>query len=143
MAKWYPSDWLQIPHNGEYGNLSNVIGSFALGTGIAALDTIDFVKIPAGATVVEGFISTTAMTGTATACFGVRYADGTSTGGTTGTAVLLLGTFTGAQRKTALSFTPFTNDADTILYATHVSGPAWASGDRMDLIVQYVANGTK
>src|SRR5258708_2684130 len=83
-----------IPHNGVYGNLSVGVGSYAdLSTNSAvALDTFDFVKIPAGSQLVEAFIYSTQMTGTSTWALGIRYADGTSTGGTTGTNVLFAGT---------------------------------------------------
>jgi hypothetical protein len=136
-----------IPHGGVYGNLSAGVGSYAdLSTNSAvALDTFDFVKIPGGAQVVEGFIYSTQMTGTSTWALGIKYADGTSTGGTTGTNVLFAGTssvITGLG-QTSCRFQPFTNDADTIAYVTHVSGPAHTALDNATLVVKYIANYTK
>ena len=149
MAAFTADNFTQIPHNGAYGNKSVVVGVYAnLASGtLAALDTLDFVKVPAGATVLSGFIFSTQMTGTSTWVLGVRSADGTSslvTGGT-GTACLFSGTasaITGLT-QTNMRFTPFTNDVDTIVYATHVSGPAAAANDNATLVLDYIANGTK
>jgi hypothetical protein len=148
MAAFTADNFTQLVFNGEYGNKATINGGFAnLGAGTAAaLDTFDFVKVPAGATVVEGFLYSTQFTGTSTWVLGVRYADGTSTGGTTGTAVLVAGTasaITGSHVRYQLRFKPFTNDADTIVYATHVSGPAHTANDDVTLSLDYIANGTK
>lgn len=136
-----------IPHNGVYGNLSAGVGSYAdLSTNSAvALDTFDFAKIPAGAQVIEGFIYSTQMTGTSTWALGIRYADGTSTGGTTGTNVLFSGTSSAISglSQTNCRFQPFTNDADTIAYVTHVSGPAHTALDNATLVLKYIATNTK
>ena len=147
MATWTADNFTQIPHNGAYGNKSVAVGAYAnlaLATA-AAGDLFDFVKLPAGATVLSGFIFSTQMTGTSTWAIGVRYADGTSTGGTTGTNVLVSGTSSliSALGSTALRFTPFTNDADTIVYATHVGGPVHTANDNATLVLDYVATGTK
>ena len=148
MASNTSNQFLQIPHNGAYGNKSvQVAGWSDLSTASAvALDTFDFVKIPAGAQVLSGFLYSTQFTGTSTWVLGVRYADGTSTGGTTGTAVLVAGTasaINGSNATYTLRFKPFTNDADTILYATHVSGPAHTANDDITLVIDYLALGTK
>jgi len=148
MAAFTADNFLQIPHNGAYGNKSVVAGGYAnLGAGTAAaLDTFDFVKVPAGSTVLSGFLYSTQFTGTSTWVLGVRYADGTSTGGTTGTAVLVAGTasaITGSNATYTLRFKPFTNDADIIVYATHVTGPAHTANDDITLVLDYIANGTK
>ena len=147
MAARQADTFGNIPHNGVYGNLSAGVGSYTdLSTNSAvALDTFDFVKIPAGAQVLEGFIFSTQMTGTSTWALGIKYADGTSTGGTTGTNVLFSGTssaITGLS-QTACRFTPFTNDADTIAYATHVTGPAHTALDNATLVLKFIANYTK
>lgn len=148
MAAFTADNFIQIPHNGAYGNKSFVSGTYAnLGTyTAAALDTFDLAKVPAGATVLEGFLYSTQFTGTSTWVLGVRYADGTSTGGTTGTAVLVAGTasaISGSNVRYQLRFPPFTNDADTIVYATHVSGPAHTALDNVVLNLDYDARGTK
>lgn len=147
MASNTADNFTQIPHNGAYGNKSAVAGSYAnLATATAvALDTFDFVKVPGGAQVLSGFIFSTQMTGTSTWVIGVRYADGTSTGGTTGTAVLVSGTASAISglSQTNLRFTPFTNDVDTIVYATHVSGPSHTASDNATLVLDYLAAGTK
>jgi hypothetical protein len=147
MAAFTSDQFLQIPHNGAYGNKSVIVAGYAnLGAGTAAaLDTFDFVKVPAGASL-SGFLYSTQFTGTSTWVLGVRYADGTSTGGTTGTAVLVAGTasaISGANAGYTLRFKPFTNDADTIVYATHVSGPAHTANDDITLVLDYNALGTK
>lgn len=148
MAARTADNFTQIPHNGAYGNKSVIADGYAdlSLSSAAALDTFDFVKVPAGATVLSGFLYSTQFTGTSTWVLGVRYADGTSTGGTTGTAVLVAGTasaITGSNAVYALRFKPFTNDADTIVYATHVSGPAHTALDNATLVLDYTANGTK
>ena len=148
MAAYTADNFTQIPHNGAYGNKSVVVGAYSnlATTTAAALDTYDFAKVPAGSTVLSGFLYSTQFTGTSTWVLGVRYADGTSTGGTTGTAVLVAGTasaVSGSNVSYALRFTPFTNDADMIVYATHVSGPAHTANDNATLVLDYIANGTK
>ena len=150
MAAYSSDQFGQISFMGAYGNKSTVQGGYAnlaLQTA-AALDTFDLVKIPAGSTVVEGFIVSTQMTGTSTWVIGVRAADGTSslTAGGTGTACLVAGTasaITGSNVRYQLRFTPFTNDVDTIVYATHVSGPAHTASDNATLSLDYISNGTK
>jgi hypothetical protein len=144
-------NFLQLPHNGVYGNKSTVQGVYAnlALTSAVALDTLDLVKIPAGALVVSGFLYTTQMTGTGTIVIGVRAADGTSTTALgTGTAMLVGGTASAVvtanvQNNLALRFVPFMNDFDTIIYATYVSGPVPATNDSLGIVVDYVANGTK
>jgi len=148
MAANTANNFLQIPHNGVYGNKSVVTDGYAdLSTASAAAgDTFDFVKVPGGSKVISGFLYSTQFTGTSTWVLGVRYADGTSTGGTTGTAVLVAGTasaITGAASTYALRFKPFTNDVDTIVYATHVTGPAHTANDDITLVLEYIATGTK
>ena len=148
MASNTSNQFLQISHNGAYGNKSTVVAGWSdLSTASAALlGTFDFVKVPAGAQVLNGFLYSTQFTGTSTWVLGVRYADGTSTGGTTGTAVLVAGTasaISGANASYTLRFKPFTNDADMIVYATHVTGPAHTANDDITLVLDYVANGTK
>lgn len=144
-------NFTQLPHNGEFGNKSTIIGSFAnlaLTSAIAG-DTLDLVKIPAGATVVSGFFYTTQMTGTSTMVIGVRAADGTSTIAVgTGTATLVGGTASAVVtanvlNNLALRFVPFTCDFDTIVYATFVSGPVPATNDSLGISVEFVASGTK
>ena len=152
MTAYTADNFLQLPHNGVYGNKSTVQGVYAsLGTGAVAGDTFDLVKIPAGATVVSGFIYTTQMTGTSTVVFGVRAADGTSTNTLgTGTALLVGGTASAivtanVLNALALRFVPFTNDFDTIIYATYVSGATGGptANDNFNVVVDYVANSTK
>lgn len=148
MASNSSNQFLQLPHNGAYGNKSTQFAGWSdLSTAsAAALDTFDFMKIPAGATVLSGFLYSTQFTGTSTWVLGVRYADGTSTGGTTGTAVLVAGTasaINGSNSGYTLRFKPFTNDADAIVYATHVSGPAHTANDDITMVLDYLANGTK
>lgn len=150
MASNTADNFLQLPHNGVYGNKSVAVGSYAdlskaSSGALAAGDTLDLVKLPAGATYVSGFLFSTQMTGTSTLAIGVRAADGTSTGGTTGTAVLVSGTASGVTGlgQTNLRFAPFTNDFDTIVYATFVSGPVPAASDNIALVLDYVANNTR
>jgi hypothetical protein len=143
----------QLVHNGEYGNKSTVLGTYANLNGnagtAAAGDTFDLVKIPAGATVVSGFLFSTQLTGTATYVIGIKAADGTSTVAApgTGTAVLLYGTAgtlsNGAYQTVTLRFLPFTNDFDTIAYATILGATPLAASDNLGCSIDYVANGTK
>ena len=156
MATLTADNFLQLPHNGVYGNKSQIVGSYAnLGSpAIAAGDLLDLVKIPGGAQVTDVSLISTQFTGTSTYAVGIRYADGTSTGGTTGTNVMIKTTatalatltdhgLTATYAQTVLKFKPFTNDVDTILYLTKVSGPAESTNDDITAIVGYVATGTK
>lgn len=157
MAAYNADNLTQIPHNGAYGNLSTVVGmntdisQINAAVGIANGDTLDLVKIPAGARVVSGSLETgTFAIATSTVIVGIRYADGTSTGGTTGTAVLVGGTsssITAALTSYAFRFEqPFVNDADTIAYLTWQS-PGAPSGSTskaaLTCRINYVAEGTK
>ena len=126
MATFKAANYSGITANGAYGNLSNTVRTGTFSTAMAAADTIDLCTLPGGAKAVSGyFVVTTAIT-TSTFHVGVRYADGTSTGGTTGTSVIsgtgVLGGVANAQQ--AFQFYPFTNDVDTILYATLANGAA-------------------
>lgn len=148
MASFQADNFLQLPHNGAYGNYSIINGTYAnLQTSSAAGftgSTFDLVKIPAGAEVCEATIISTQMTGTSTLAIGVRYADGTSTGGTTGTAIIGTSALTAsAATGTIYYFMPFTNDADTIIYATMITGPTPATNDNIELMVKYQARGSK
>jgi len=155
MTAFTADDFTQMVHNGVYGNKSCAVGQYAnlnASEGTAAAgDTFDFVKIPAGATVVEGFIYTTQITGTCTLAIGIRAADGTSTVAApgTGTAVLNFGTAVtsmvggGVFVSTALKFAPFTNDFDTIAYATFVGATPLAANDHLGLKLDYIAKGSK
>ena len=138
MAAWTSDNILQLPMNGAYGNLTyivannNDISQINGAAGIANGDTLDLFKIPAGAIVLGGYLVTgTFAPATSTVVVGIRYADGTSTGGTTGTAVLVGGTasaIVGALTNYAFRFEqPFTNLADTIAYITWLS-PGSPSG---------------
>jgi len=146
MAAYTADNFTQIPFNGAYGNKSTVQGVHTLGTANAQLDTIDLVKIPGGGRIQNGFLAIATAVTTATVCIGVRYADGTSTGGTTGTAVLATGVVltTALTNQAFNNFIPFTNDVDTIVYATIVS-PGFASGASIALhaCIDYVATGAK
>ena len=152
MTAYTADNFLQLPHNGVYGNKSVILGTYAnLTTAVVAGDTLDFVKIPAGATVVSGFFYTTQMTGTSTVVFGVRAADGTSTIAVgTGTAILVGGTASAVVtanvlNNLALRFVPFTCDFDTIAYATYVSGATGGptANDSLGLVLEYIAQGTR
>ena len=146
MAAYIADNFAQLPHNGVYGNKSTQYGVYTLGTGNAQLDTIDLVKIPGGGRITNGFIAVATAVSTATVAIGVRYADGTSTGGTTGTAVLAaaLVLTTGLTQQALNNFVPFINDVDTIVYATLIS-PGFVSGAGIALVgvVDYIAEGTK
>lgn len=158
MANYQADTFTQLPSAGEYGNKSTIHGRVAdvsamgatVGAGLAALDTLDLVRLPAGAKILSGFLACTAAITTATYTVGVRYADGTSTGGTTGTAVLLGVT----SFNTAAYAVPFgvgtirnvsSYDADIIIYATQVgtAGPGASAGLGLDCVVDYIASGTR
>jgi hypothetical protein len=157
MAQYLADNFGQIPHNGAYGNKSVVVGlnsdisQINGAAGIANADTLDLVKIPAGARVLSGYLQTgTFAIATSTVVVGIRYADGTSTGGTTGTAVLVGGTSSAiiaALTPYAFRFEqPFVNDADTIAYITWLSpgAPSGASSKAaLSCVLEYIADGTK
>jgi hypothetical protein len=157
MAAWTSDNFLQIPHNGVYGNLSTVvalnsdISQINGAAGIANADTLDLFRIPGGALVISGSLLTgTFAIATSTVVVGIRYADGTSTGGTTGTAVLVGGTassITAALTEYQFRFEqPFINDVDTIAYITWLSpgSPSGASSKAaLTARINYVATGTK
>lgn len=146
MASTLSSNFTQIAFMGAYGNKANFVASFTAFPTMAAADTIDLVRIPGGARLIEGyFVVATAIT-TATLTIGVRYADGTSTGGTTGTAVLSAGVaLTTALTQQRLAFVPFTNDVDTIIYATVSSPQGAAPGANITAAfsLDYTPEGTK
>lgn len=144
MAAFKSNNYTQITHNGAYGNKSSVNPYITLGT-YAQYDTLDLAVIPAGGRVLGGFINVETAVSTATLCIGIRYADGTSTGGTTGTAVVDAAVvLTTALTPVVLDCIPFVNDADTILYATVLSpGFAPGAGIEMHAVVDYIAQGTK
>jgi hypothetical protein len=156
MAAYTADNILQLPMNGAYGNLSYVVSNITDisqvngAVGIANADTMDLCKIPGGALVLGGTLYTgTFAPATSTVAIGIRYADGTSTGGTTGTAVLVGGTassITASLTPYAYRFEqPFTNLADTIVYMTWLSPGApsgTASKCAITNIVQYDARGT-
>jgi hypothetical protein len=110
----------------------------------AALDTFDFVKIPAGAQVVEGFICLDAVH--RHEHLGWAFATRTAPR----RAAPPARTFWSPARlghhgplATRLRFKPFTNDADTIAYAP-TSGPAHTALDNATLSGSTtIANGTK
>jgi len=146
MANHSADNFTQISYMGAYGNQAFVEGYITLGTW-AQNDTLDLVKIPAGARVLGGRLVVATAVTTSTVTVGVKYADGTSTGGTTGAAVLT-GTggivLTTALLNQPLTFLPFTNDADTIIYAT-ISSPGFTPGAGILLhsVIEYSAEGTK
>lgn len=157
MAAYNADNYLQNPHNGVYGNVTNIvclnddISQINGAAGFANGDTLDLCKIPGGFLVTGGYLLTgTFAIATSTVVVGIRYADGTSTGGTTGTAVLVGGTasaITAAQVKYNFRFEqPFVNDVDTIAYITWLS-PGAPSGSTskaaLTAVVQGVAEGTK
>ena len=157
MAAYVSDNYLQLPHNGVYGNLSTVvalnsdISQINGATGIANGDTLDLFRIPGGAQVLSGSLLTgTFAIATSTVVVGIRYADGTSTGGTTGTAVLVGGTasaITAALTEYSFRFEqPFINDVDTICYLTWISpgAPSGATSKAaLTARINYVATGTK
>lgn len=131
----------------QLNDISQINGA----AGIANGDTIDLVKIPGGFRVTSGFLlAGTFAIATSTVVVGIRYADGTSTGGTTGTAVLVGGTasaITAALTAYAFRFEqPFVNDVDTIAYITWLSpgAPSGASSKAaLSCVIRGVAEGTK
>lgn len=145
MTAYTCDNFTQIPYNGAYGNKAVAFAEMAAIGTLAASDTIDLLKIPAGARVLSGrVIIATAIT-TATLAIGVRYADGTSTGGTTGTAVM---SGTGCALTTALApqqlnFQSFRNDVDTIIYATAPNIAAPGANTKLTVEVDYIAEGSK
>ncbi len=143
MAQYLTDNYTQIAHNGAYGNKSTVEAQMAaFSTGIVAADTLDLVKVPGGARILSGFtVIATAVT-TATTAIGVRYADGTSTGGTTGTAVMGTQNIAVATQQ-GMNFVPFVNDADTIIYATYVNGGTPGANIAFSAVVDYIATGQK
>ena len=152
MANYRTDDYNKVSYTGEYGNVAVGMARFAnIGAingsaGFANGDTFDIMQLPAGAKLIEGHIYVgTNVLETATLTIGIKYADGTSTGGTTGTAVLFAGTATAAtaqQTRYDMRFTPFTNDADTIVYATWLSpGAPTDAGNPLDVVVKYIATG--
>ena len=153
MANYNTDNYSQVSYQGEYGNQSvgrarfASIGAVNGSAGFANGDTFDIMRLPAGAEVTEGFIYMgSAASATSTLVVGIKYADGTSTGGTTGTAVLVAGTasaIVAAHTRYDFRFTPFTNDADTIVYATWLSPGAPTAATPMDVVVKYVATGQR
>ena len=153
MANYNTDNYSQVPFSGEYGNKSVGQASFASiaavngSAGFANGDTFDIMRLPGGARVLSGFIYMgSSAAATSTLVVGIKYADGTSTGGTTGTAVLVAGTasaIVASHTAYALRFTPFRNDTDTIVYATWLSpgAPAGATGTPMDVVVEFIATG--
>lgn len=157
MAQYFSDNWLQIPHNGVYGNLTQIVAQISDisqvngAAGFANGDTMDLMKVPGGFRVTGGHLSAgTFAIATSTVVVGVRYADGTSTGGTTGTAVLVGGTasaITAALTRYDFRFEqPFVNDVDTIVYLTWLSpgAPSGASSKAaLTAVVNGIAEGTK
>lgn len=145
MTQFFSDNINEIQFMGAYGNASLGEAVIAAFPTMAAGDTIDLMKIPGGARIRSGqLVIATAIT-TATLAIGVRYADGTSTGGTTGTAVL---SGTGAAITTSLApqllnFVPFANDVDTIVYATAVVAGVPGANIAFALQLNYEASGTK
>ena len=157
MAAYNSDNFLQIPHNGVYGNLTQIvalnsdISQINGAAGFANGDTLDLMKVPGGFRVTGGFLyAGTFAIATSTVVVGIRYADGTSTGGTTGTAVLVGGTasaIVAALTPYAFRFEqPFVNDVDTIVYITWLSpgAPSGATSKAaLTAVVQGIAEGTK
>lgn len=147
MAAFTADNFTQLTFMGAYGNQSYAEARVAALLTYASADTIDLFKLPGGARVFSGFVVVATAVATATFAVGVRYADGTSTGGTTGTAVLSgtgVSLATGKQPQT-LNFVPFTNDVDTIVYATLASpqGAVPGANTALSVVVTYEAAGTK
>jgi len=132
--------------NNPYGNQAVRVASISAMTTQVLGDQIELMRLPAGAFVTGGHICVGTAVATATICVGVRYADGTSTGGTTGTDVLGTGVpLTTARAPQFLNFVPFTNDADTIVYATQVGAGGAAPGANIKFaaVVKYESTGSK
>ena len=153
MANYRTDNYSKVAYMGEYGNKSVGMASININAvngsaGFASGDTFDIMQLPAGARLIEGFIYMgSSAAATSTIAVGIKYADGTSTGGTTGTGVLVAGTasaITAAHTRYQFRFTPFRNDADTIVYATWLSpgAPSGATGVPMDIVVTYKAEGS-
>lgn len=146
MATSTADNYNQQAFNNPYGNLSVKIATKAAFPTLANADTFDLMKIPAGAYIVGAHLVVATAIATSTVHIGVRYADGTSTGGTTGTAVLS-GTgvlMTTANAKQYMNFVPFRNDADTIVYLTQASpGQTPGANNAFAAVVEYEASGTK
>lgn len=157
MARYQSDNYLQLAHAGVYGNVSTLIAQFSDisqvngAAGIANGDTVDLFRIPGGSRVYGGRLLTgTFAIATSTVVVGIRYADGTSTGGTTGTAVLVGGTASAIVASlTRYDFRfeqPFVNDVDTIAYLTWLSpgAPSGASSKAaLSAVLDYVYEGTK
>ncbi len=145
MATSTADNYNQQSMHSPYGNLSRRVATVAaLGT-MAATDTLDLMKIPGGAFLTGGHVVIATAVTTATLAIGVRYADGTSTGGTTGTAVLS-GTgvaLTTANAPQMLNFVPFENDVDTIVYATAPNIAAPGANIKLAVAIDYEDRGTK
>lgn len=154
MANYKADGYDKRSYMGEYGNVSvahahfDNIGAINGSAGFANGDTADLFQLPGGAKVLEGFIyvGSNALE-TSTLFVGVKYADGTSTGGSTGSGQLVAGTasaVTAAHTRYQLRFTPFTNDVDTIAYLSWASpGAPTDDGNPVDVVVTYVATGQK
>ena len=156
MATYNSDNYNKAPFNNPYGNCSVAHASIAdlsainSDAGAASGDQLNMIYLPAGAKVLDGFVYTgTAAAATSTIFLGIKYADGTSTGGSTGSATLDAGTaiaITATQAKTQLLFVPFTNDVDTVAYASWVSPGAptgGAGGQTLDVVLFYESTGTK
>jgi len=157
MANYNADNYTNNPYMGPHGNkcvvvsLNSDISQINGTTGIASGDTLNLAKIPAGARVLGGYLLTgTFAIATSTVTVGIKYADGTSTGGTTGTAALLGGTGTAiSSASTIYDFRPeqpFVNDVDTIAYITWLSpgSPSGATSKAaLTAVIEYLAEGTK
>lgn len=146
MAQFLSDNFTQIAFMGAYGNKASFVANRTAFPTMAAADTLDLVRVPGGARLIEGFLVVATAITTATMTIGVRYADGTSTGGTTGTAVLGAAVpLTSALTQQRLAFVPFVNDVDTIVYATISSpqGAAPGANIAMGFSLDYSPEGTK
>ena len=152
MANYRADNYNKISYSGEYGNVSvahchfDNIGAINGSAGFANGDTADLFQLPAGARPLRGYVyvGSNALE-TSTIMLGVKYADGTSTGGSTGSAVLFAGTgsaVTAAHTRYDMRFTPMTFDADTIVYLSWQSpGAPTDDGNPVDVVLEYVATG--
>lgn len=157
MATYQTDNYLQLPHNGVYGNLTTIVAQINDisqvngAAGYANGDVVNLMRIPGGFRVTNGFIlAGTFAIATSTVVVGIKYADGTSTGGTTGTAVLVGGTasaIVAALTRYDFRFEqPFVNDVDTIAYMTWLSpgAPSGATSKAaLSVVIYGVAEGTK